>query len=342
MEKQGNNQAKLVDYSQKIFPVSEFHKALGNSFLTPCHDKTAGIYTSEHEHLQSVINYSILGDDVAIWHERTEMYVPYRSRVSPNKKSKFYVLGCLLDANMPMRYEYEDSEFIIRQGTVFFYNSFTGTTVHIPQHFRGTEIQCLVSHDFIMEYFNPNLLKNPTLRNIILGNDCTLFTMEQAPGPILRKMSQVKEKLLQPPSTPLNKIGILRNTSDIFMFLFKMHIGGELPAFNYTGKNEPDITQAGTNLKSMIHVPFPGIDFLAQQHGLSSSGFKRAFKQQYKTTPLRYFRKQQMAQALHWLEHTQQPVKSIAERLGFDTSGNFIRAFKGEYGTTPGKLRNNL
>ena len=210
--------------------------------------------------------------------------------------------------------------------------------LHIPKNFHGELFQFMVSHEFIMEYVNPRGLKNGALHNIIHSHKPDFFSLPDTPAPIHRKMSHIIKKLSLPPSTPLNKLRILQKTGGILDLFFRMHLGKE--QVQPTPKSrENAILQAARFLDTLTHASFPGIEFLAYRFGLSLSGLKRGFKDKYGTTPHKYYRHKQIKNACHLLQATRLPIKEVAEELGFDTSGNFIRAFKAETGTTPGRFR---
>jgi len=46
-----------------------------------------------------------------------------------------------------------------------------------------------------------------------------------------------------------------------------------------------------------------------------------------------------MQRAREWLEHTDQPIKDIAWRLGYASVQNFNRVFKQHSGIAPGQYR---
>ncbi|MBM7061816.1 helix-turn-helix domain-containing protein [Pseudomonas sp. UL073] len=48
---------------------------------------------------------------------------------------------------------------------------------------------------------------------------------------------------------------------------------------------------------------------------------------------------ERLHQARHWLRNTDQPLESIAQRAGYSSSSNFIRAFRSHYGMTPRQFR---
>lgn len=330
--------SEIIELPQQFFSVPEFREVMANWHIAIYHDETAGTYVSEDENHRSKFHYRILGDDVVIWHEQMTYHSPHRSHISPKENDKFYLFGYVFQANRPIVVRQNGTHTPLNQGGLFFCNNYAEHTLHIPENCTGTTLQFVVSHSFIMEYINPEHLKNPTLHNIIHGTDETYFTMKQAPGPIRRQMNHLIRQLLRPPSEPMNKLHILQKTSTVLDLFFKMHLNN--PAQPIQSKEEKErIPQVAAYLNTMIHVPFPGIEFLAHRYNLSVSSLKRAFKQQYSTTPLRYYRKKQVHHACRQLQIPGLSVADISDQLGFNSPGNFIRAFKKEMGSTPGQYR---
>jgi AraC-like DNA-binding protein len=83
------------------------------------------------------------------------------------------------------------------------------------------------------------------------------------------------------------------------------------------------------------------IGYLAEKAGMSEYRLKTAFKQQVKTTLYGYLRKKRMMLAASLLEAGGKTLKDISKLTGFRHYGNFTRAFKEQYGVTPGLYRSN-
>lgn len=91
-------------------------------------------------------------------------------------------------------------------------------------------------------------------------------------------------------------------------------------------------------LESDICKP-TSIELLAKAANMSKDHFIRKFRKETGTTPLAYItgRKIEFAETL--LITTDQPIKRIASRLGFDDTAYFYRIFKKHAGKSPQKYR---
>lgn len=81
------------------------------------------------------------------------------------------------------------------------------------------------------------------------------------------------------------------------------------------------------------------IDDLAHMVGTHRYRLSTAFKEAFGSTVYAWLRERRMKQACTWLGSTSMSMQSIAEELGFTTSGNFSTAFKERYGTSPREYR---
>lgn len=83
------------------------------------------------------------------------------------------------------------------------------------------------------------------------------------------------------------------------------------------------------------------IDFLAVKSCMSKDHFIRLFKRETGETPNIYIIKRKMEIAELMLVTTAQPIKSIADTLGYDDYSYFTRMFKKVAGVTPQQYREN-
>jgi AraC-like DNA-binding protein len=81
---------------------------------------------------------------------------------------------------------------------------------------------------------------------------------------------------------------------------------------------------------------------LADLVGLSPTQLSRLFKEQMNVTYADYLIQYRMEKAKHWLEYTDMPIKTIAERLRYTTVQNFTRIFKQVVGVPPAQYRKQL
>lgn len=82
------------------------------------------------------------------------------------------------------------------------------------------------------------------------------------------------------------------------------------------------------------------LDLLAGSANVSKSECLRCFKATLQTTPYRYLTAYRLSKAAELLKHTDDPVGSIAERVGFHQISHFGKCFKEKTGFSPREYRN--
>jgi AraC-like DNA-binding protein len=78
---------------------------------------------------------------------------------------------------------------------------------------------------------------------------------------------------------------------------------------------------------------------LAREVGMSRSGFSARFSQLVGDSAMRYLTRWRMQLARAQLGEESVPLGVLAERLGYQSEAAFCRAFKREFGVSPGSLR---
>ncbi|MEU4173169.1 AraC family transcriptional regulator [Streptomyces sp. NPDC026665] len=81
------------------------------------------------------------------------------------------------------------------------------------------------------------------------------------------------------------------------------------------------------------------VEELGKHAGLSRAAFARRFTSLVGQPPLAYLTWWRMTTAGHLLRQSDTPLRAIAEKTGYTSEFSFNRAFKREYGTTPGNYR---
>ena len=80
-------------------------------------------------------------------------------------------------------------------------------------------------------------------------------------------------------------------------------------------------------------------DILAEKYSLSEGHLRRLFRFTFKQSLGGYIRSRRLAASLNDLLKTNSKILDIALDYDFEYEQSFIRAFKGEFGKTPGNLR---
>lgn len=79
----------------------------------------------------------------------------------------------------------------------------------------------------------------------------------------------------------------------------------------------------------------PSMEQLAQQVGVSSRHFRRAFKQRFGISATDYVTDFRMSQAKRLMATTKQPLAEIARQVGYQDESHFRRTFKNHLGLSP-------
>jgi len=80
-------------------------------------------------------------------------------------------------------------------------------------------------------------------------------------------------------------------------------------------------------------------DVIAKKHTLSESHLKRLFRLKYNQPIGFYIRSFKLKASINELLNTDSNILDIALVYGFNYEQSYIRAFKRQFGITPGKLR---
>ncbi|HVI47715.1 MAG TPA: AraC family transcriptional regulator [Chitinophaga sp.] len=83
----------------------------------------------------------------------------------------------------------------------------------------------------------------------------------------------------------------------------------------------------------------PSLTQLAVLCGMNEFKLKKGFKEVFNDTVFGYFNKIRLEQARHLLLHTDKTITDIAYETGYAHPQHFNRAFKKQFGITPGNIR---
>jgi len=83
-------------------------------------------------------------------------------------------------------------------------------------------------------------------------------------------------------------------------------------------------------------------DTIAKKHALSESHLHKLFRSTFNQSLGFYIRTYKLAESIDDLLNTKQKILDIALGYGFEYEQSYIRAFKREFGITPGKLRRSV
>jgi len=96
----------------------------------------------------------------------------------------------------------------------------------------------------------------------------------------------------------------------------------------------------GVALKAIHHSPEKNwtVESLAQECGMSRSGFSAHFKRLVGNSVKNYLTEWRMHLAYQRLKFKNEPLIVLAEELGYQSEAAFSRAFKRVMGVTPGRV----
>jgi AraC-like DNA-binding protein len=81
------------------------------------------------------------------------------------------------------------------------------------------------------------------------------------------------------------------------------------------------------------------VESLAKEAGMSRSGFSARFTNMVGETAMRYLTRWRLQLAHAQLQETSAPLAVLADRFGYQSEAAFSRAFKREFGLSPGSVR---
>lgn len=102
---------------------------------------------------------------------------------------------------------------------------------------------------------------------------------------------------------------------------------------------DPAIQRAIEHCRQRIDDPGLGVAHLADAAGYSRFHFSRRFRDSEGMSPGEFILREKMKRAVHLLQSTREPVKTISRRAGFADPNYFGKAFRRVFGVSPGAFR---
>jgi AraC-like DNA-binding protein len=107
---------------------------------------------------------------------------------------------------------------------------------------------------------------------------------------------------------------------DFLSFILKYHDSSTIRLVNVVENNK------------LNKLTLQELSFLSN---MSLSTFKREFKKQYKTTPIKWFQEKRLEHAAFLLKTMKKRPIELYEEAGYEHLSNFVQAFKKKYNITP-------
>lgn len=308
------------------------------------HTQTECVVDMEGDYFSNRLAYRLMRDDVLVLDQQTTFSQAEHSSISPNPKSKFYLINYEYENNQPIEFQFNGQEILMAHaGFLSFCNNLGSHEVFHPAGFEGRSLQIIVDHSFLADYIDLESLEHTSIKDIILGKSGRALTIPSAPERLRERLDNIVRLVYRPTSIPLDKLTMLRAITEVLEVFFEMQI-----SISQVGKQDripdikPSVADVAQYLAENLYSPFPGINNLCKRFSLAETTLKRQFSEQYGTTPHRLFRHLQMEAAKRMLKESAHPVSQIGYLLGFDSPGNFARAFKQCYDTTPSEYRSSF
>ena len=90
------------------------------------------------------------------------------------------------------------------------------------------------------------------------------------------------------------------------------------------------------------HLSTASLEMVSDFLHISPNYFSRIFKSKTGILFSAYCQKQRLEKAKELLKHPNNQIQDVALQVGYSNSTNFSRAFKIEYGMTPGEFRSHI
>jgi AraC-like DNA-binding protein len=100
------------------------------------------------------------------------------------------------------------------------------------------------------------------------------------------------------------------------------------------------IVQVERHLNENLMKSFPGIDFLANTVGISSTKLKNDFKLVHQTSIFQFYRDNQLNLAHAIIDKNVLKIKHLSSMFGYENPSKFSAAFKEKFGVLPSSLLN--
>lgn len=124
-------------------------------------------------------------------------------------------------------------------------------------------------------------------------------------------------------------------------YQFCMSLVADLTAGGSAGEMRPKEIEAAVRFALNQFESPVGVDDMSEAAGLSRYYFSRLFHKHMNVSPGEFLRKLRLEKATRMLQSEQIGVNEIALRSGFQSVSYFCRAFKQEFGMSPGQFRDS-
>lgn len=268
--------------------------------------------------------------------------VEYQLIFDPSLKAKYYALTCCLNNESSIGGEL----YTLENKPIATYT----WSMHKPgaslknKSPKGNTVIFYVLY-FTEEWLQKNILQSkisirPEISNFLASEKKILLSDLKSPGTTLA-MSTAKNIIQNNGEIP-NKIDAKINALQILLKFFAPLDKDESAQENGNSKiasPNSEILRILNILHSFLYQPFPGLEYIAKESGMSTNSLITKFKKHQQATVFQYFRSKQLELAKKKLETEDILIKSVASSFGYQSVSKFSAAFKKEFGFLPSELK---
>lgn len=327
---------RIHHYPQQFFSVARFLEVVQHGFASDMHDPKTCTLSMRGTYYRTDLVYRLLREDVLVFDQTMHFDETECNCVAAEEDGDFYLFKYVYEANKPLRLEQGNSDFAISEGFLGICSNFGNHNLWVPAGFDGKMLQILIERSFLEEFVQLDSFRRTSLKNLLFNKSSEILTINFLPQFLKRRLDKLVSLLYLPTDTPFDKLNMLTAVTDLLRNFLGLYVHQE----DGDDAGRPAdinsiLVEIVRHLDNNLHLPFPGMGYLAKYFGISVSTLKRHFSTKYKVTPHGYFRNLQMQEARRLLKKTTIPITEIGYKMGFDSPGNFTRVFKKVYDVSP-------
>ncbi|MEL6558632.1 MAG: AraC family transcriptional regulator [Bacteroidota bacterium] len=124
---------------------------------------------------------------------------------------------------------------------------------------------------------------------------------------------------------------------ELLLLLFQTNeANGVMNVFSISSENEEARFRRLIDQNYMNDITIDEMAFLCM---MSTSNFKRKFKEYFGETPGKWIKEKKLEYGWQLIEKTEKTILEISLEIGYKSTSHFIKAFKNKFGVLPGKIR---
>jgi len=271
--------------------------------------------------------------------------VDYNVIFDPSLPSDYYILTCCLtneSSNNGERYTLDNQKIenlswsLVKPGSSV-RNKFP----------KSNTVTCFVLY-FTKQWFQKNIIEsdfeiNAELRKFI-SSDKKVLVQRNINESLSALVAEITQRRIENNGVISDKLKAKIDALNIM----KTFISEHNEIIQEAGNNEKTKKIVSPNtetirmlnvIHSFLYQPFPGLEYIATETGMSTNSLITKFKKQQGRSVFQYFRSKQLELAKSKLQSEQVLIKSVAATFGYSSASKFSAAFKKEFGVLPHEIQ---